>query len=76
MELIVSLLLFGVGFLIFRYLDKKSDSWIDSDNKYKRILGWCLLLLITVGLSLYMIVTHVKSCSTEHESSQSITKTV
>ena len=76
MELIVSLLLFGVGFLIFRYLDKKSDSWIDSDNKYKRVLGWCLLLLITVGLSLYLIVTHVKSCSTERESNQSITKTV
>ena len=75
MGLFISLLVFGVGFLLFRYLDKKSDLWIDSNNKYKRVLGWCLLLLITVGLALFLIVTHVKSCSTEHESSQSITKT-
>ena len=75
MELIVALLLFGVGFLLFRYLDKKSDSWIESGQKYKRVLGWCLLFVITIGLSLYMIITHVKSCSTEHESNQSITKT-
>lgn len=75
MELIVALLFFGVGFLLFRYLDKKSDSWIESGQKYKRVLGWCLLFVITIGLSLYLIVTHVKSCSTEHESNQSITKT-
>lgn len=75
MELIVGLLFFGIGFLIFRYLDKKSDSWIESENKFKRVLGWCLLILITIGFSLYMIVTHVKSCSTEHKSNQSITKT-
>ena len=75
MELIVGLLIFGVGFLIFRYLDKKSDSWIESDNKFKRVLGWCLLFLITIGITLYLIVSHVKSCSAEHKSNQSITKT-
>ena len=75
MELIVGLLWFGVGILIYRYLDKKSDLWIESDNKFKRVLGWCLLLLITIGLPLYLIFTQVKSCSTEHKSNQSITKT-
>ena len=75
MELIVGLLCFGVGLLIYRYLDKKSDSWIESDNKFKRVLGWCLLLLITIGLPLYLIFTHVNSCSTEDKSNQSITKT-
>ena len=58
-ELIISLLAFGVGFLIFRYLDKKSDAWIESGNKYKRIVGWCLLLLIIIGVALYLIATHV-----------------
>ena len=57
--LIFSLLAFLVGFLIFRYLDKKSDAWIQSGNKYKRILGWCLLLLIIIGVTLYLIATHV-----------------
>ena len=75
MELIVGLLFFGIGFLIYRYLDKKSDSWIESDNKFKRVLGWCLLFLITIGITLYLIVSHVKSCSAEHKLNQSITKT-
>lgn len=57
--LIFSLLAFLVGFLIFRYLDKKSDAWIQSGNKYKRIFGWCLLLLIIIGVALYLIATHV-----------------
>ena len=57
--LIFSLLAFLVGFLIFRYLDKKSDAWIESGNKYKRILGWCLLLLIIISVALYLIATHV-----------------
>ena len=57
--LFFSLLAFLVGFLIFRYLDKKSDAWIQSGNKYKRILGWCLLLLIIIGVALYLIATHV-----------------
>lgn len=39
MELIIGLLLFGVGVLLFRYLDKKSDAWIESGNRYKRVLG-------------------------------------
>lgn len=76
MELVIGgLLVFGIGVLLFRYLDKKSDAWIESGNKYKRILGWCLLVLITIGLPLYLIVTQVQSCSTEHESNQSITNT-
>ena len=58
-ELIISLLAFGVGFLIFRYLDKKSDAWIESGNRYKRIIGWCLLFLITIGVVIYLIATHV-----------------
>lgn len=75
MELIIGLLLFGIGVLLFRYLDKKSDAWIESGNRYKRVLGWCLLFLLTIGLPLYLIVTQVQSCSTEHNSNQSITNT-
>lgn len=56
MELIIGLLLFGVGVLLFRYLDKKSDAWIESGKRYKRVLGWCLLFLLTIGLPLYLIV--------------------
>ena len=61
MELVIGLLAFGIGVLLFRYLDKKSDEWIESGQKYKRILGWCLLILITIGPLLYIIITHVKS---------------
>lgn len=74
-ELIIGLLLFGIGFLLFCYLDKKSDAWIESGNRYKRVLGWCLLFLLTIGLPLYLIVTQVQSCSTEHKLNQSITNT-
>lgn len=45
--------------MIFRYLDKKSDAWIESGNKYKRIIGWCLIFLITIGVVIYLIATHV-----------------
>lgn len=58
-ELIIGLLFFGIGVLLFCYLDKKSDAWIESGNKYKRIVGWCLLFLITIGVVIYLIATHV-----------------
>lgn len=74
-ELIIGLLFFGIGVLFFRYLDKKSDAWIESGNRYKRVLGWCLLFLLTIGLPLYLIVTQVQSCSTEYKLNQSITNT-
>lgn len=75
MELIIVILVFGAGVLLYRYLERLSDKWIDSGKKYKRILGWCLLTLLTIGLSLYLITTQVKSCSSEHETNQSITNT-
>lgn len=74
-ELIIGLLFFGIGVLLFCYLDKKSDAWIESGNRYKRVLGWCLLFLLTIGLPLYLIVTQVQSCSTEYKLNQSITNT-
>ena len=75
MELVIGLLAFGVGVLLYLYLERLSDKWTDSDKKYKRILGWCLLSLLTIGLTLYLVTTRVKSCSAEHESNQTITNT-
>ena len=72
MKLLIALLFFAVGVLVYAFLMKRSETWMDSKNRLKRMIGWLLFLILTVGFLIYSIVSHVKSCSRDNDSSQHI----